>query len=871
MSKSNIAISRFRCRNRFSAEAGALIRIQSDDLPLQSQGVWIWLQSLPSIFRITEQELQGSLFDVLVPLLMALTEQARLDLDALARVIQRSDDAVVFWLPLDEPRAADVAVELALHGLSGESSNPPDPKRSLQLWLKLKSLSWNQTHRYLALAAQRLDVPVMPVHLGGTSALQLGQGACRRLLRETLTDRTSLFSSQCGDKAVLHQLLATRGIPLPVQRLVKTADEAIAAAVELGWPVVLKPSKAGKGRGVWIGLRDSDELLRAWQNNIDSGFGAPHLIQQVVNGHDHRMLVVNGVLLATAQRRPAELCADGIHCLSYQIRIFNQDPERGKGYERLFNQVKLDARLEGLLATQGLSFSSIPAEGTMVLLSRAANLSQGGYSIDCSKTVHSDNRRLAEDVACLLGTDVVGLDVMSDDLSVSWRDGGTWLLEANLSPGLRPHLAANPGTDLCERFIRSLCGPDLLKTKIPIALVTGSVGKTTTTRVLAHLLRSTHDRVALSSSTGMELDGQVIREGDLSGAGPARRLLTDKRVEALVVEIARGGLFKFGLGLDSADGAIITCVDDNHVGFDGIKTREQMARVKGMVAQVASRIVVLNADDPLVLAMAHGRAPQTVALVGCDPGAAALQQHRQVGGLVALFDASPDGWIRLFQGDVLLMQICLSEIPASQGGAVMALAPASAFALALAVGLGQDPQLLVTQLRSFGLESIHSAGRFEHLVQKPLELLLTWADGEKAMRSVTHYAMVRARQMTFRRKMLLLSAPNKRDDSYIRAVGAATAGFDQVFCAEWGDPEPSIRATDEVPSLLMQGISAIGSEAPKARVVGSELEAVEEFVGALQPGDLAIVTSFFTKEMRQRLNKACHLLGIFGSTNVEIH
>ncbi|MDA9762227.1 hypothetical protein N9C84_04070, partial [Desulfobacterales bacterium] len=211
MHTSNVVVQRFGRRNLVSAEAGALIRIQSDDLLLQSRGVWDWLQSLPSTFRITEPELQGSLFDVLVPLLTALTEQARLDLDASARVIQRSDDAVLFWLPLDEPRAADVAVELALHGLSEASSNPPDPKRSLQLWLQLKSLSWNLTNRHLALAAQRLGVPVMPVHLGGTSFLQLGQGAQQRLVCETLTDRTSLFSKQCGDKAVLHQLLVTRG------------------------------------------------------------------------------------------------------------------------------------------------------------------------------------------------------------------------------------------------------------------------------------------------------------------------------------------------------------------------------------------------------------------------------------------------------------------------------------------------------------------------------------------------------------------------------------------------------------------------------------------------------------------------------------
>lgn len=852
-----IRVRPFLSGNRMDAAAGACVELSVAEAPppLEPEAIWSWLQTLPSTFQIAFTTLNGTLHEVYSALLQALSEQARLEDQNEVRVLRREPRRWLFWLPIDDPQAAELTALLALQGVVASAAQPPDRTRSLQLWAQLEARGWNQTHRHLARAARRLRIPVRLVDRHDRRCLLLGHGAHQRQLLETLTDQTSALMSHRLDKLALHQHLAGRGIPLPKQRLVHRLDEALDAAAAFGWPVVLKPVSAGKGRGVWVGLQDPEALRQAWERNQDGAHGVMQLVQPVLPGVDHRLLVVNGTLLAAAQRHPAELVSDGRRCVADQLQALNQEPDRGKAYERLRNRVPVDARLENELRLQGWSLRCVPPSGTRIRLSRAANLSQGGHALDCTSAVHPDNRLLAEDVATLLGVDVLGLDLISADLSVSWREGNTWLLEANCSPGLRPHLLADPATDLCERLVQMWCGTDPLQTRIPVALVTGSIGKTTTARVLAHLLRATFGRVALASSTGTALNGERLMEGDAAGGGAAAHLLTDRRVQALVAEMARGNLIERGLGLDPVDGAIVTCIDDNHVGFDGIRTREEMARLKGRVAEAAERCVVLNADDPLVLAMAHDRPPEAIALVSCHPGSAAWHQHRQAKGLVALYETGADGWIRLQRGDDCLLHLRLSEIPAAQGGAVRAVAPAVAFASAQAVGLGSDPSRLRDQLLSFGHHPSHSEGRFEVLVQQPFELVLTWADGARAMASVSDYVLQRSQQQPFRCKRLLCSAPDKRSDAYLQAVGAATLGFDQVFCAAFAKREA--RPLEEVPRLLAAGVRSLGAEGPEAVVMGDEFAAVEVLIAALQPGDLAVVSCFDTATMRRTLLDAC--------------
>ncbi len=836
-----------RCGNLFAPCSGAMIRFANIDASEQPRlaPLAAWLAALPTTLRITPNDLERPLPQVVPRLLMALSEHARLQ-PASARLLEAGDTSLRIWLPVDDQTAAETAAALCCHILEAvRQGNTPDATTA-RLWARLNSRVWNQTHAHLARAAQELGVPFYRLDRGEQQFLQLGQGHRLRLCHETLTDRTPLFARSATNKETLHQLLRHRGVPLPAQKAVETLEQALAAADSIGWPVVLKPCAGGKGQGVWVGLSGPDALRQAWEAQ---GGRARHLVQQMLTGADHRLLVMEGRLLATAQRQPATLCSDGQRPLRQQIAALNADPERGVAYERLQNRVPLDGRLELLLAEQGLSLEAIPAAGTSIQLSRTANLSQGGTAIDCSEQVHPDNRRLAEDIAQLLGADALGLDFISQDIGVSWREGSTWLLEANLSPGLRPHLVANPHSDLCQRIVRLWLGASP-QGRIPTALITGSLGKTTTSRMLAHVLHHTGLRVGLSSSTGMELDGKGITTGDLAGGGPALHLVKDRRVEALVAEIARGGLLKAGLGLERADVGAVLNVLDNHVGMEGIRSREDLARIKALVAQAAEQLLVLNADDPLVLAMAQNRDPASIALVSQSPANAAWQAHRRAGHLAVMYASDPDGTISLHRQNREQLQICLRDIPASDHGAIGTIAPAAAFTAALAVGLNLQPEQILNGLRGFGLEPAHSRGRFETLVETPWKLTLCSADGPEAMASVSRYTLNKTAAQA-RRRLLLVSSPDSRPDDFVRQVGQETWGFDLVICAAWY--KRGARTEQEIPALLAEGVRRLAPGGPEVLIAGPEAEAVNVLADQIQPGDFCVVCSFDSDTMRERL------------------
>lgn len=849
-------IAFLRSGNVVDARAGAVIDLEGlDPAPRLDGGrLAAWLTCLPTTLRLGQPDLDGPLAAVVPRLLFALTEHARLDA-APMHVLDQASDTLRLWLPVDDRAAAEAAAALVAHVVEAMRLGRPPDATTGRLWAALRAAYWNQTHAHLARAARELGVPVHRIDQAGSQLLQLGHGCRLRRFHETITDQTPLFAQVASNKESLHRLLEHSGCPLPAQRAVASLEEALAAAERIGWPVVLKPAQGGKGRGVWVGLANPQALARAWEANA-SGAAATYaqplrqIVQETLSGHDHRLLVVEGRLFAAARRVPAELTSDGRRSLREQIAAINADPDRGVGYERILNRVPIDERLERLLAEQGLSLDAVPPAGARVLLSRAANLSQGGTAIDCTAAVHPDNRLLAEDVARLLGADAVGLDFISRDIGASWRDGGTWLLEANLSPGLRPHLVADPRTDLCRRIVTRWMG-DGARGRIPIALITGSVGKTTTTRMLAHVLRGTGLRVGLTSSTGAELDGHTILSGDLAGGRPAVQMLQDRRVEALVAEIARGGILKSGLGIERADVAGILNVLDNHIGTDGIRSREDLARIKGIVALTADRLLVLNVDDPLVLAMGAGRPPDTVALVGRSPGSAAWQAHRSAGHVAVSYDTTADGPITLHHGGQILLSLPLREIPASDDGSIATIAPAAAFTAALAHGLGLGPAEILAGLRGFGLEAGHRRGRFEAVITEPWRIVLCKGAAPQAMAALADYARAATATGPRGRRLLLCSAPDDRPDDFLREVGRATRGFDVVICAAWDARRG--RAPHEVPALLAEGARSLGPDGPMVLVAGVESEAVAVLAGQIQPGDFCVVSTVESDMMRQRL------------------
>lgn len=560
--------------------------------------------------------------------------------------------------------------------------------------------------------------------------------------------------------------------------------------------------------------------------------------------------MVDGQLIAAAQRQPAQLNCDGERSIAEQISELNADPNRGVAYERLLNRVPIDNRLLQGLTEQGWALESVPPAGTSIQLSRTANISQGGTAMDCTDQVHADNRRLAEDIAVLIGSDVVGLDLISRDIGVSWREGGTWLLEANLSAGLRPHLVAHPQTDLCQRIVQMRIGAGPRAGQIPTALITGSIGKTTTSRMLAHLLQTTGLRVGLCSSTGVELNGEVIQAGDQAGGGAALRLLQDRRVEALVGEIARGGILQSGLGIERCEVAAVLHVLDNHLGVDGIRTRQDLARIKAVVARSAQQVLVLNADDPLVLAMGQGRDPHTLALVGEEPCSTAWHTHRLAGHRAVSYRMDREGMVRLYHHNREQLGIQLRSIPASDDGTISTIAMAAACSAALAHGLGLTAEQIQHGLQAYGTAAYQRNGRFERLMAAPWTVVLTWADGPQAMASLSSYALA-ATEAEPRRRVLLCSAADNRPDDYLRLVGQACWGFDLVICA--ARDRRRGREKQEVPSLLAEGARSLGPGGPEVLVAGTELEAVAVLAQQLRPGDFCVVCTFESNVMRQAL------------------
>jgi cyanophycin synthetase len=621
-------------QNLVAERSGAIITLDSFNPGdrLQSELLLLWLHALPSSLCVPADGFKGTLRDVIPLLLLTLTEHCRLN-PAPAEVLREDSHELVVWLPVDSRQAAQASVRLLLHLVECVKSGRSPDSSIQEPWIELRRAQWNQTHAHLARAAQDLDIPFQHLDRAGQQMLQLGQGRHLRLCRETITDATPLIAKPAVDKQCLHALLRGSGIPLPMQMLVRSLDQAFAAAHRIGWPVVLKPTLGGKGRGVWVGLADASALAHAWA--VQSHHGVrEQLVQEMLVGHDHRLLVVDGKLLAAARRIPASLISDGKNTLRFQIDRLNSDPRRGVGYERILNRVRMDARLETILADQELSLDAIPVAGTMVQLSLTANLSQGGSAIDCTDHVHPDNCRLAEDIALLLHADVVGLDLISLDLSVSWRQGGTWLLEANLSPGLRPHLAANPESSLCRTMVQNWMAGRPRLGRIYTCWIAGADGHSIS-KIIENLLSSAGLRVGRVAGEIPELDGCPLFSRLPLGQDPVVRLLQDRRVDAVVVEAAEGRVAN--LSLDTPDVMALLDLQDPFA----------------CVAARSSRsCLVLNAAD-LHTQSLLASLPATsvkVVLIGTVAQSQLLQTHRLAGNTAITFGVN-DGELSIFQAN----------------------------------------------------------------------------------------------------------------------------------------------------------------------------------------------------------------------------
>lgn len=559
----------------------------------------------------------------------------------------------------------------------------------------------NPSNIELARAAVARGIPHYRL-VGRTQHSQFGQGRHRQRIFETLTEKTGGVARRLvRDKLLTGSMLAASGVPTPGSRAVASEQEAVRVAYEIGWPVVVKPRASGKGRGVSLNLCTPDEVTTAFRGASEYG---EVLVERFVEGDEHRMLVVDGRLRGSGQRRPGAVIGDGEHSVQELVDELNTDPQRGLPFERNLQWLLIDEEAHRVLSTQGMSVSFVPARGQEVKLRGTSNISRGGSSVDVTDAVHPDNRRLMERVARIIGLDVAGVDFLTPDIRRSWREVTCAVLGASSTPGLNPHMMRNHGRDVTEAIVEHLFagGGD---GRIPTIGITGGPGRSEVCRLVAHILSVAGSTVAQSTTRGAWVGDEQMQRGDATSLAIIGALLHDPGVDAAVFEFVPDVLAQRGMVLDACDVGIVLALDEGDVGVEGLASVDDLSRVAGIVADTARTLAILDAADARCVAMHEWIRTPRVCLVGGAADDPALRSHLAADGLAAYLDESADAGkqIVLTQGTSRILAVALSDLPDPPGGREPRTVVNMMAACAAAHGLGLEAALIGGAMRSFPL------------------------------------------------------------------------------------------------------------------------------------------------------------------------
>jgi len=688
----------------------------------------------------------------------------------------------------------------------------------------------------LVKAAEERDIPWL--RLNRYSLVQFGHGRHQKRIQATTTGNTSNIAVElASDKEETNGILRDLGLPVPDQRLVNSVEQARRAAQRIGFPVVIKPLNANHGRGVSINLKTPEEVETAFDKALEHGRTV--LVEAFLEGLDHRLLVVNGQLVAAAKRVPGHVLGDGKHNIEELVEIVNQDPRRGVGHEKVLTRLEFDHQAERMLEQVGYDRHTLPAEGEMVYLRSTANLSTGGTAVDVTDSIHPDNREMAIRTISAVGLDVGGVDFLTQDITRSYREIGGGICEVNAGPGFRMHVAPSEGTprDVAGPVLDMLFPPGSLS-RIPIAAVTGTNGKTTTSRMLAHIFKLHGYSVGLTSTYGVYIDGRLSVPGDMTGPVSARMILRDPAVDAAVMETARGGMLRGGLGYASCNVAGCLNISADHLGLRGIDTLEQLAEIKRIPIEVAEDAVVLNADDPLCLQMADYSEARVVSYVTSNPGHALVKDHIQAGGQAFVLEQGMNGhMITIYDNESHIPLLWTHLIPATIEGRALHNVQNAMFAAAMAYNMGIGLEDIRHGLRTFDTSFFQAPGRMNIYDEHPFKVILDYAHNPAAVKAMCELV---DRFEPEGRRILVLAAPGDRRDADIQEIARIAAGhFDHFICRR--DDNTRGRDGDEVPTLQKNELLAQGIAASSIEVIPDEQQATSRALEMAQPGDLVLV------------------------------
>ncbi len=665
------------------------------------------------------------------------------------------------------------------------------------------------------------------------SMVALGWGSQQRRIQAAETDTTSAIAEGIAqDKQLTKKLLAAAGVPVPSGREVLSPEDAWAAALEIGLPVVVKPMDGNQGKGVTVNITTQAQLVAAF--HTAKSFRSHVLVERFLPGHDFRLLVVGNQLVAAAQREAPHVVGDGKHSVRALVDEVNQDPRRGVGHATSLTKIRFDDIALACLADQGLHAETIPALGQRVALRRNANLSTGGSATDVTDDVHPDVAARAVEAAQMVGLEVCGVDVVADSIHHSLEQSGGGVVEVNAAPGLRMHIAPSfgKGRAVGEAIVDFMFGKQGTG-RIPVVAVTGTNGKTTTVRLISHLLAHSGLRVGMTNTDGVYIDGQCIDTGDCSGPKSARNVLQHPDVDAAVLETARGGMLREGLAFDRCDVAVVTNIGTgDHLGLNYITTLEDLTVLKRVIVKniAPHGSAVLNAADPAVADMAQHCTAGVIffALSKTQPVLAAHLAmglrgvYVEAGELVAAHGAQR-------------MTIPLAQVPLTLGGAIGFQVENTLAAVAAVWALGVEWSVVRAGLASFENDHNNALGRFNMFTYQGATVIADYGHNPDAM-----LALVQAvnNLPAKRRSVVISGAGDRRDDDIRQQTQILGQAFDDVVLYQ--DQCQRGRADGEVIALLREGLKDATRTQAVTEITG-EFLAIDTAMDKLQAGDLCLI------------------------------
>ncbi len=731
-------------------------------------------------------------------------------------------------------------IKLRKEGVLPEGFDAKAEIRSLVEYAQKKQLGPSTAS--LVHAAEDRGIPWF--RLNSRSLIQLGHGKWQKRIQATITSQTSHIGVElASDKEETNRLLGDLGLPVPKQRWVRNENEAVRAAERLGYPVVVKPLDANHGRGVTTDLRDPEAVKVAYVKAREHSRSV--LVETFLTGYDHRMLVVGGELVAVAKRVPGHVVGDGKSTVKDLVTKVNEDPRRGIGHENVLTRLEIDHEAERMLERAGKTLETVPAAGELVFLRGTGNLSTGGTAIDLTDVVHPDNREMAVRAARAIGLDVIGVDFITPDITQSYRDVGGGICEVNAAPGFRMHVAPTEGKPrdvgkaVIEMLFPSGNAPSPEKSgRIPIAALTGTNGKTTTARMLAHIHKMNGSTVGLTTTDGVYVDGNRTFAGDMTGPTAARMVLSDPTVDLAVLETARGGLLRAGMGYRHCDVGAVLNVTSDHLGLHGIDTLDQLAQLKRIVVEVAKNVAILNADDPLCLQMADHTEAQRIGYVTMNPRHELVRQHIREGGLAIVCEEGINGhMITLYDKGAHQPLLWTHLVPATLEGKATHNVQNAMFAAVMAHAMGVKADTIRQGLRTFDTTYFQAPGRLNVYDQLPFKVILDYGHNPAAMQVMAD--LVGKLGVTGKR-VLVLAAPGDRRNEDIEAMcGIAARAFDKVIVKQ--DDDTRGRASMEVPELMKQALERAGLRASAIEIVAEEEKAIDHALRTAERGDLVLV------------------------------